>query len=125
MNVKERVRELAKIHGLSVPTLEGKLKFSSGSISKWDKSAPGSDKLEKVADFFNVTTDYLLGKTILSHCSICNSSYDPINHESISEHLVYHDNYLKAQEKYGKILPYLEASKLRNDSIMKFRKPSA
>lgn len=31
-------------------------------LKKWSNSTPSGDKLSKVADYFNVTTDYLLGR---------------------------------------------------------------
>lgn len=34
--------------------------FSRGSISKWNRSVPAGDKILAVAQYFNVTTDYLL-----------------------------------------------------------------
>lgn len=47
----------------SIAELERKLDISNGTISKWDKSKPGTQHLIKVADYFNVSTDYLLGRT--------------------------------------------------------------
>lgn len=60
MTLKERIRILAKEFGISIPNLESVLGFGSGTISKWDKSAPSADKLQKVAEYFNVTLDYLM-----------------------------------------------------------------
>ena len=62
MDLKERIRALAKSKGLSLPKLEIKLGFGNGTIVKWDKSIPNADKLTKVADYFNVSVDYLLGR---------------------------------------------------------------
>ncbi len=53
---------LANERGLSLPALEAKLGFGNGTIVKWDKASPNTDKLTKVADFFNVSVDYLLGR---------------------------------------------------------------
>ena len=53
---------LANEKGLSLPTLESALGFGNGTIVKWDKASPNTDKLTKVADFFNVSVDYLLGR---------------------------------------------------------------
>jgi len=60
----ERIRKLCNSHGISIPKLEDSLGFGAGTISKWKKSAPGSDKLLKVAEYFQVSTDYLLGVTL-------------------------------------------------------------
>lgn len=65
-NIVERIRELANAHGYSLPTLEAKLGLGNGTISRWSKSAPNSDKLAKVADEFHVSIDYLLGRETFS-----------------------------------------------------------
>lgn len=62
MTLRDRVRALANEKGLSLPALESKLGFGNGTIVKWDKASPNTDKLAKVADFFNVSVDYLLGR---------------------------------------------------------------
>ena len=63
MTVKDRIKELASERSISIAELERKLDFSNGTINKWNKQVPSSDKLAKVASFFNVSTDYLLGRT--------------------------------------------------------------
>lgn len=60
MTLKERIRELCKSTQISMPNLESALGFGSGTISKWEKSIPSADKLQKVADYFEVTLDYLM-----------------------------------------------------------------
>lgn len=59
----DRVKELARNQGMTVAELERKLNFSQGSISRWVKQSPSSERLQKVADYFDVSTDYLLGRT--------------------------------------------------------------
>lgn len=58
-----RIKDLASAKHFSLAQIERDLKLSNGSISSWKTSNPSSDKLKKVADYFNVTTDYLLGRT--------------------------------------------------------------
>jgi len=65
MNILERVKQLADEQGISIPDLEKKLGFGNGSIYKWNKSTPSGDKLIVVSDYFNVSTDYLLGRSSL------------------------------------------------------------
>lgn len=60
--IVDRIRFLANSQGYSLTTLEVKLSLGNGTISRWNKSAPNSDKLLRVADFFHVSTDYLLGR---------------------------------------------------------------
>lgn len=59
----ERVRELAKKQGLSLNQLEEKLEFGKNSLYGLKKNQPSSKIIQKIADYFNVSTDYLLGRT--------------------------------------------------------------
>lgn len=63
MGILDKIKVLANEQALTLAELERKLDFSNGSLRKWDTSTPSSDKIEKVADYFNVSTDYLLGRT--------------------------------------------------------------
>jgi transcriptional regulator with XRE-family HTH domain len=47
---------------MSLPDLEVKLGLGNGTISRWRTGSPNSDKLTKVADFFDVSIDSLLGR---------------------------------------------------------------
>ncbi|MGV3336729.1 helix-turn-helix domain-containing protein [Latilactobacillus curvatus] len=60
--LKDRIKQLASEHAMSIAELERKLNFANGSISKWDKQSPSMDRITLVADFFNVSTDYLIGR---------------------------------------------------------------
>ena len=63
MTAFDRVKELCSKHGISIVQLEEKVGFGRNSMYSWKKNNPSTDKLEKVADYFNVSTDYLLGRT--------------------------------------------------------------
>lgn len=58
--IKDRIKELAKARNMGLPALEKELGFGNGTILKWDRSDPAANKLKMVADYFNVTVDYLL-----------------------------------------------------------------
>ena len=62
MSLLAKVKRLVEEKKMTIAELERKLDFSHGSISKWDKQSPSSERLQKVADYFSVTTDYLLGR---------------------------------------------------------------
>ena len=62
-SIKDRIKVLADTRGVAFAKLESELGFGNGTIGKWDKYAPSSDKLQKVADYFDVSVDYLLGRT--------------------------------------------------------------
>ncbi len=62
MSIKSRIKDLASTHGVSIAEHERKLNFANGSITKWDKQSPSSERLQAVADYFDVSVDYLLGR---------------------------------------------------------------
>ena len=63
MSIKNRIQELAQTHKTTIAEVERNLGLGNGTISKWDKRSPSTQKLQMVADYFNVSTDYLLGRT--------------------------------------------------------------
>ena len=62
MTLVEKVRNLCETHEITLAALERKLDFGNGTIRKWDNATPSGDKLAKVADYFHVSVDYLLGR---------------------------------------------------------------
>ena len=60
MTVYERIESLRKERKISQGNLEKELGFSNGSISKWKTSMPKPERLQKIADYFGVTVDYLM-----------------------------------------------------------------
>ena len=58
-----RLRELCEEKGISQRQLQRDLNLSTSTVSKWKTSTPKNETLQAVADYFNVTTDYLMGKT--------------------------------------------------------------
>lgn len=58
----ERVKTLASKRGLSIAELERKLDLSPNSLYKLKKQKPSIDRIESIAEFFNVSVDYLLGR---------------------------------------------------------------
>ena len=61
----ERIFDLLYEHKIQQKELAKALGISAGNITEWKKgrSAPSAGVLPKIADYFGVTTDYLLGKT--------------------------------------------------------------
>ena len=57
-----RIKDLCEEKEISITKLESDLGFGNSSIKKWNgKVCPSADKLLKVAKYFNVSVDYLLG----------------------------------------------------------------
>ena len=58
------IRNLCEEKDISVAELERSLGLANATVSRWEKgAAPNSAALEKVATYFKVSTDYLLGRT--------------------------------------------------------------
>ena len=79
MNIYDRIRNLCSEKDITVKYLEQRIGLSESTISKWGKSIPSADKLDKVAEYFDVSIQYLLGKTDKRghYCDPANTIYDP------------------------------------------------
>ena len=62
MTIVDRIRELCVSKGMTLTGLESELGIGRGIIKRWEKSSPNMDNIQKVADYFHVSTDYLLGR---------------------------------------------------------------
>lgn len=60
MTLKDRIKKLCKEKGVSMSRLETDCGFGRGYVSKLDKSAPNSQKLQKIADYFDISLDDLM-----------------------------------------------------------------
>lgn len=61
MTLSDRIQLLLEARGLSQSELEKTLGFGKGTMTKWKgTTAPSADKLLKIAEYFDVTLDYLM-----------------------------------------------------------------
>lgn len=63
MTAFDRLKLLCEKQGISVNDLEEKIGIGKNSLYSWKKNIPKGTNLLKVADYFHVSTDYLLGRT--------------------------------------------------------------
>jgi transcriptional regulator with XRE-family HTH domain len=63
----ERIAQLRKDKNLTQSRLAQKLSVNRATLSNWEigRALPDVNMLVVIADFFNVTTDYLLGRGLL------------------------------------------------------------
>jgi len=59
----ERVKELANKRDKNLKQVAEEIGLSENAFYKWKNQSPKAETLQKVADYFGVTTDYLLGRT--------------------------------------------------------------
>ncbi|CEF51374.1 helix-turn-helix domain-containing protein [Lactococcus garvieae] len=62
MTVFENIKNLAKSRHITMKDLALELGFSENLFYTWKKTNPKASDLAKVADYFHVTVDYLLGR---------------------------------------------------------------
>ena len=77
MNFYEKLKKVCDEKGVSMYAVENATGMSKGSSAKWKTSSPKTETLEKIADYFHVSVDYLLGRTDVP-------GFSPSEAESIS-----------------------------------------
>lgn len=59
-----RIKELCAENGITINKLENAIGMSQYSIGKWkNTTTPTIDKISRIAKYFNVSIDYLVGAT--------------------------------------------------------------
>lgn len=69
MTMGERIATLRKERSMTQPMLASKMNVSQSTVTSWenDRRGIGNSDLVKLANLFNVSTDFLLGKTDKRH----------------------------------------------------------
>lgn len=63
IELHSRIVSLAQARNISIRQLERESGLSIGTIKSWNKTSPSIDKIEKIADYLDVSADFLLGRT--------------------------------------------------------------
>jgi transcriptional regulator with XRE-family HTH domain len=63
MTAFDRLKFLADRQGMSINDVESKIGLGTNTLYSWKKKVPSGTNLQKVAELFNVSVDYLLGRT--------------------------------------------------------------
>lgn len=69
MNIVDRIKELAAKQGISISKVESDCGLTANSIYAWKTRTPGIDKIKAVADYFDVSVDFLIGRTSNSNAT--------------------------------------------------------
>ena len=62
MNFYQKLQELAKDKGVSFKQIEKDLDYPTNTLYNYKSKDPSGQRLIELADYFDVTTDYLLGR---------------------------------------------------------------
>lgn len=54
---------LCKGKGISIAKLEKETGLGNGTVGRWEKSSPSVENVKKVADYFDVSVDYLISQS--------------------------------------------------------------
>ncbi len=104
MGLVKRIKCLCDEKGITFAELERTVGISNGQIRRWDNASPKIDNVNKVADYFNVTTDYLTGRT---NERMFNDSYEI---ETLAAH---HDGEEWTEEELEEIERFKEFVKMK------------
>ncbi|MDU3178760.1 helix-turn-helix transcriptional regulator [Streptococcus vestibularis] len=59
----DKIKELCRKQGISLNQLEEKLGYGRNSLYSLKNKKPNAERISEIADYFGVSTDYLLGRT--------------------------------------------------------------
>ena len=109
----ERIKDLADKHQISLNDLEDKLGISRNSLYGIKKANPKSDRLQQIADYFNVSTDYLLGRTdnpAISSDLVTTADGRTVDLSNLRERIVLFDGKPLSDEDVDKIAQIIKLS---------------
>ena len=85
----EKIKELAQKRGISLQKVAEDLGYSINYLYTLKEKTPKSDRLQEIADYFNVSTDYLLGRT--DNPAIVGGGSEPDDIDKIIDHAMLFD----------------------------------
>lgn len=104
----EKIKELAKRRGISLQKVAEDLGFSVNYLYTLKEKTPKSDRLQEIADYFNVSTDYLLGRTDNPRIAKDNDNSVPIDLKKDAEETFFFDGHELNDEDIDLITSILE-----------------
>lgn len=85
MTTLDIVQKLCNEHNITFAELERQIGFSRGSIAKMKTSTPKADRVQKIAEYFGVSLEYLMtGKEVAFEEDDFFSSLTPQERDEIS-----------------------------------------
>ena len=105
----EKVRELARKKGLSIIQFEEKLGYSKNTLYSLKRQKVSSERLQEIADYFNVSTDYLLGRTDNPKIATDGDASAPLDLRNIAAQSMLFDGKPLTEEDIDFITAVLEA----------------
>ena len=105
----EIVKDLCEKQGISLNTLEDKLKLGKNSLYGLKRNQPSAERLQQIADYFHVSTDYLLGRTDNPNIAKDGDASAPLDLRDIAAQSMLFDGKPLSEEDIDFITAVLEA----------------
>ncbi len=104
----DKIKMLCKKKGVTITGTEKELGFARGSLCKVDTNKPSAEKVQKLANFFDVSVEYLMEEQEkgITTCTDCGLLYDSSYPGDIKSHQMQHSAWKKAAEKFGELYCY-------------------
>lgn len=85
LTLNENIKRLRLTRGLSQVGFAKAMGVSKQCVSNWenDNVMPSIEMLVKIADYFNVTTDYVLGRNEKTYIDVSGLTDEQISHISL------------------------------------------
>ena len=103
------VKDLCEKQGISLNTLEEKLELGKNSLYGLKRNQPSAERLQQIADYFNVSTDYLLGRTENPNIAKDGDASAPLDLRDIAAQSMLFDGKPLSEEDIDFITAVLEA----------------
>ncbi|RSJ59169.1 Helix-turn-helix domain protein [Streptococcus gordonii] len=105
----EIVKDLCEKQGISLNTLEEKLELGKNSLYGLKRNQPSAERLQQIADYFHVSTDYLLGRTDNPNIANGGDASAPLDLRDIAAQSMLFDGKPLTEEDIDFITAVLEA----------------
>ena len=105
----EIVKDLCEKQGISLNTLEEKLGLGKNSLYGLKRNQPSAERLQQIADYFHVSTDYLLGRTDNPNIATNGDASAPLDLRDIAAQSMLFDGKPLTEEDIDFITAVLEA----------------
>lgn len=127
LNIAENIKNTAKMKKVTVKCMLADLDLSVNTLQNMKTSMPKSDTLARIADYLNVSVDYLLGRTdnpdgtvnTISQSNIAGNNNASINNASPAP---VHDSVTDEFMKIFKELSFEDKAELMHSAVQMKKK---
>ena len=98
-----RIKDLREFNNIQQKELASILEISPNTLSQYEnnKREPSIDIISKIADYFNVTADFVYGTSEITTCKKCGLTYLPLDMQDKTVHDELHSLWENAIKRHG------------------------